>query len=104
VRRALLDEHDWLAAAIFKAYSAAKQGAYRRMNRIGWADDMLPWYAQEMESTIKIMGTNFYSYGIPETRKSLETLFRYSHEQGLSSRLLTVEDIFHSSAQSLTEA
>ena len=103
VRRALLDEHDWLAAAIFKAYSAAKQGAYRRMNRIGWADDMLPWYAQEMESTMKTMGTNFYSYGIPETRKSLETLFRYSQEQGLSSRRLTVEDLFHSSAQSLTE-
>lgn len=103
VRRALLDEHDWLAAAIFKAYSAAKQGAYRRMNRIGWAEDMLPWYAQEMESTMKTMGTNFYSYGIPETRKSLETLFRYSQEQGLSSRRLTVEDLFHSSAQSLTE-
>lgn len=40
------------------------------------------------------MGDNFYSYGIEANRETLEALFRYSHEQGLSSRKLTVEELF----------
>ena len=38
------------------------------------------------------MGENYYSYGIAPNRKTLETLFRYSHQQGLSSRNLTIEE------------
>ena len=64
---------------------------------------MLPWYGQEMEATTGVMGANFYSYGLPDNRKALETLFRYSHEQGLASRRLTVEEMFHPTALALTE-
>ena len=103
VRKSLLDEHEGLAASIFDAYSNAKQMAYRQMAGIGWAADMLPWYGQEMEATTGVMGANFYSYGLPDNRKALETLFRYSHEQGLASRRLTVEEMFHPTALALTE-
>ena len=103
VRRSLLDEHDWLAAAIFNAYSTAKQVAYQQMIRIGWGADMLPWYSQEMEATVELMGANFYSYGLSNNRKPLETLMRYSHEQGLSSRRLDVDPLFHPTALALTE-
>jgi 4,5-dihydroxyphthalate decarboxylase len=103
VRKSLLDEHEGLAASIFDAYSGAKQMAYRQMAGIGWAADMLPWYGQEMEATTGVMGANFYSYGLPDNRKALDTLFRYSHEQGLASRRLTVEEMFHPTALALTE-
>ena len=103
VRRSLLDEHEGLAAALFNAYSQAKSLAYRKMHGVGWAADMLPWYGQELEATADVMGPNFYSYGIPEAEKALNTLFRYSHEQGLASRRLTIEELFHRSALELTE-
>lgn len=103
VRRPLLDEHSGLAAAIFQAYSQARNIAYRQMAGLGWASDMLPWYGQEMEATTDAMGANFYSYGLPENRKVLDTLMRYSHEQGLASRRLTLEELFHPSAIALTE-
>ena len=103
VRRSLLDEQEDLAAALFNAYSQAKKMAYGRMHKIGWAEDMLPWYGQELEGTVDVMGDNFYSYGIPETKKALETLFRYSHEQGLASKQLSIEELFHPSALRLTE-
>ena len=32
------------------------------------------------------MGENFWPYSIEENRKSLETLTRYVHEQGLTSQ------------------
>lgn len=104
VRRSLLEENPWLAQAIFDAYSQAKTLGYQQMVGIGWAADMLPWYSQEMEATQEIMGTNFYSYGLKANRKSLETLFRYSHEQGLASRRLTVEEMFYPGALSLEES
>ena len=103
VRKTLLDADETLAAKLFAAYSGAKQRAYAANLRMGWASNMLPWYAQELEATKALMGDNFFSYGLPENRKTLETLFRYSHDQGLASRRLTVEELFHPSALELTE-
>lgn len=104
VRRQLLDQHPWLAGAIFNAYSQAKTAAYKHMSAIGWGADMLPWYGQELEQTREIMGANFYSYGMADNREVLDTLFRYSHEQGLSSRQLNVDELFHPSGLELVEA
>ena len=65
------------------------------MAQKNWAWDSLPWYGQELESTRVLMGDNFYSYGMnKQNRKTLEALFRYSYEQGMSSRKLAVEELF----------
>jgi 4,5-dihydroxyphthalate decarboxylase len=103
VRKKLLDADDTLAGKLFRAYSEAKQRAYLANIRMGWASNMLPWYSQELEATQAVMGSNFYSYGLPENRVVLDTLFRYSHDQGLASKRLTVEELFHPSALALTE-
>ena len=104
VRRELLAQHPWLTQAVFDAYSQAKRLAYQQMRKIGWADDMLPWYGQELEETRKLMGANFYSYGIEANRRTLEALFRYSYQQGLCSRELTVEELFDPTSLELAEA
>ena len=95
VRKALLEKHPEILKAIFEAYSKAKSKAYGYMVKMGWAADMLPWYGQELEHTVAAMGPNFYSYGIKPNRKSLETLFRYSYEQGLAKKNLSIEELFH---------
>jgi 4,5-dihydroxyphthalate decarboxylase len=91
IRRNVADEHPWFANAVFDAYSKAKTASYPRMARIGWDSDMLPWYGQELEETGALMGRNFDSYGIASNRRTLATLFRYSHRQGPASRVLKVE-------------
>jgi len=95
VRKTLLEEHPEILKALFEAYSKAKSRAYGYMAKMGWGADMLPWYGQELEHTVAAMGPNFYSYGIKPNRKSLETLFRYSYEQGLAKKHLSVEELFH---------
>jgi len=95
IRRTLADEQPRLVRAVFDAYSEAKQRSYKRMTRLGWAYDALPWYGQELESTKGLMGKNFYSYGIPDNRKTVDTLLRYSFEQGLAERRLKLEELFH---------
>ncbi len=103
IKRSLLGQRPELARAVFDAYSEAKRIAYGAMSRIGWAADMLPWYGQEFEETRTLMGTNFYSYGIDANRSTLEALFQYSHEQGLASRRLTVEELFDPAGLELFE-
>lgn len=103
VRKSLLDENPWLALAIFNAYSESKTQDYAFMRKYGWVFDSLPWYGQEFEETKKLMGANFWPYGIEPNRKTLETLFRYSYDQGLSSRELTIDELFYKSSVIFTE-
>ena len=40
------------------------------------------------------MGADFWTYGIEPNRKTLETMARYSFEQGLAVRQLSVDEMF----------
>jgi 4,5-dihydroxyphthalate decarboxylase len=102
VRNDLVDVHPWLPEAVFKAYSQAKQLRYDSMD-MEWVLGTLPWFGQELEETRQLMGNNFWPYGIDANRKTLEALFQYSYEQGLASRRLTIEELFHPSTLKLTD-
>ena len=103
VRNALIDENPWIVEAVFNAYSKAKQMNMELLKKMGWAMISLPWIGQELEETQELMGDNYWPYGIGPNRKTLETLFRYSYEQGLASRELTIEELFHPASLALTE-
>lgn len=104
IRRELANRQPWLRRAVFEAYSQAKQADYAEMKRILWAYSALPWYGQELNETRDLMGENFYSYGLPQNRAALEAACRYLHEQGLAERLLTIDELFHSSTHDLDES
>jgi 4,5-dihydroxyphthalate decarboxylase len=103
VRNDVIDENPWLPEAVFKAYSKSKQMNQHMLQKLGWAMVSLPWFGQEFEETRELMGDNYWPYGIAPNRKTLETLFRYSYEQGLASRELTIEELFHPSTLDLSE-
>jgi len=103
IKTELVEKYPWLPKAVFEAYSKAKTQHYTELTKIGWAYSSLPWFAQEFEETRQLMGDNFWPYGIEANRTTLETLFRYSYEQGLSSRFLTIEEMFHPSTMDLNE-
>lgn len=104
IRNELIDQHPWLPKAVFEAYSASKQLAYDRLNKLAWFQDSLPWVGQEVEETRKLMGENYWPYGIEPNRKALETLFAFSFEQGLCKKKLKIEDLFHASTLDFAEA
>jgi 4,5-dihydroxyphthalate decarboxylase len=103
IKKSLVQQNPWLIEAVFKAYSQSKQKAYDYMAEAAWLKDSLPWFGQEFEETRALMGDNYYSYGIEPNQKTLETLFRYSHQQGLCSRELTIEELFVPASLKLTE-
>jgi 4,5-dihydroxyphthalate decarboxylase len=104
IKKSLAKQHPWLIEAAFNAYSQSKKMAFEYMAKGAWAKESLPWFAQEFAETRALMGDNYYSYGISPNRKTLEALFRYSYQQGLSSRELTIEELFEPASLELAEA
>jgi 4,5-dihydroxyphthalate decarboxylase len=103
MRRDVIQAHSWLPRAVFHAYSQAKQLTYDSIKQSAWYKTSLPWIAQEAEETRKLMGDNYWSYGIELNRKAIDALLQYSHEQGLAKRKLKIEDLFHPSTLVLKE-
>ena len=104
IKKSILNQNPWLTDALFHAYSQAKKLAYAYMANSAWIVDSLPWYSQEFAETRSLMGDNYNSYGIGPNRKTLEALFRYSHQQGLCSRELTIEELFDPASLKLSES
>ena len=94
IRRELVEEHRWLANNVFEAFEKAKKTVMPGLRNFGAVKATVPWLAAEVEETIRLMGEDYWPYGIERNVKSIETMARYSHEQGLSRRLLTVEELF----------
>jgi 4,5-dihydroxyphthalate decarboxylase len=104
IKKDLVMQNPEIIPAIFAAYSQAKQVAYDYLAGLAFIKDILPWIGQEFEDTRALMGENYFSYGIEPTRRTLEALFRYSHEQGLCSRQLKIEEIFAAESLELLES
>ena len=49
------------------------------------------------------MGKNFWPYGIEANRKELESVMRYTYEQGLVKSRGKLEELFHRSTLELRE-
>jgi 4,5-dihydroxyphthalate decarboxylase len=94
VRREILQEHPWVAQSLVDAFEKAKVLCYRDMRIVTAYKYTLPWLMQEVEETEQVMGRDFWPYGLEKNRHTLETFFRYSFEQGLASRQISVEELF----------
>ena len=55
----------------------------------------LPFMEEQVKAARDFMGADFWPYGIGPNRKQLEYFLAQHHKQGLSSRLVKVEELFH---------
>jgi 4,5-dihydroxyphthalate decarboxylase len=104
IRKDMIEKYPQFPKVVFNAYSQAKKLMYNHMRKLGWVTISLPWVGQEIEETRALMGDNYWPYGIEPNRKALEALFQYSYEQGLASKKLTIEELFHPSTMELMES
>ncbi|MGH3771905.1 MAG: 4,5-dihydroxyphthalate decarboxylase [Pseudonocardiaceae bacterium] len=96
VRRELLETHPGLARAIYTAFCDAKEAGakrYRQFRRLYETPVMLPWVNALMEKNDRLFGEDWWPYGVSANWTALDTFLRYHHEQGLSPRRWTVEEI-----------
>jgi len=97
IRRELVETHPWLPAAVFKAFQEAKAKCLAALEDTAASKVTLPFVEEELRAARELMGHDFWSYGLHANRKVLEILLRHHHAQGLSSRLVSPEELFRPS-------
>ncbi len=80
--------------SLCKALVAAKNITVKNLQVTAALHATLPWLVSHVEETRKIMGEDWWPYGIEKNRKTIEALCEYSFEQGLSARKMTIEELF----------
>ncbi len=94
VRRDVYESSPWVAQSLYKALLAAKREAFANFHDSSALRFMLPWQNQHFEEAQELLGDDYWSYGMQGNRETLATFLRYHHEQGLSQRLWTPEELF----------
>lgn len=94
VKKTLAEKHPWLPGSLYKAFLQAKDLVYSEIREMAALNVTLPWVEAEALESFALMGDDYWRYGIKESAHEIEAITRYSHEQGLSERRLTAEDLF----------
>jgi 4,5-dihydroxyphthalate decarboxylase len=94
IRNALVAQHPWMARAVLDAFLEAKEIAIGDLQKLAAFSVTLPWVEAEFRATQAVLGQDIWPYGLEENRKAIETLCRYLHEQGFTTRRMQVEELF----------
>ena len=97
VRRSLADRHPWLPGAVLKAFTQAKVLAFARLADTAASKVMLPFVEEQLLAARKLLGEDYWPYGLAGNLRTLQYFLRHHHEQGLSGRLLAPAELFHPS-------
>ena len=95
VRRELAEQHPWLPGAVSRRLSSQRRWRWKSLSDTSATKVTLPFVEERLMEARALMGEDFWSYGVASNRKTLETFLRHHHSQGLSSRLVTPEEMFH---------
>jgi 4,5-dihydroxyphthalate decarboxylase len=95
VRRDVHEAHPWVPRSLTKAFEQAKAVAESDLSGTVALKVMLPWLPADLQAARDALGSDdYWPYGIDRNRETLATFLRYSHEQGLTARLVEPEELF----------
>jgi ABC-type nitrate/sulfonate/bicarbonate transport system substrate-binding protein len=95
IRKELADRPE-LPRAVYQAFSDAKEitaDRYREGARKQHMAVMTPWFSDLFAQNRRLLGEDWWPYGLGANRVALDTFLRYHHEQGLSRTRWQSEDI-----------
>ena len=93
IKQEIVDKYPWVPTNLVKAFEEAKNLAYRRIAN----PRMVPiaWVRSALEEQEEVLGRDPWAYGLtPANRKNLETVLRYTHQQGMIGKMLPLDALF----------
>lgn len=99
IRREIHERHPWLAGNLVAAFTEAKDRSIERMLDYTAPHAPIPWGVDAARYAQTVLGSDIWPYGIEPNRATLEGFLGFAHEQGLTPRVLTPEDLFPESVQ-----
>jgi 4,5-dihydroxyphthalate decarboxylase len=94
LREDVYREHPWAARSLYQAFRAAKDLAVEGLYDTDALKLALPWLLDHVEEARRVFGMDFWSYGLAANRPTLEAIGRFVHEQGLSPRVVSPDELF----------
>lgn len=94
MRRAAFEQHPWIAMNLYKMFDEAKRRCYDRLRDFTCARIPLPWAAAVVDEIDAAYGPDPYPYGIEPNRPTIDAFCRFCHDQGVTHRKMTVDDLF----------
>jgi len=91
-KRDLAEKHPEAPRALFDIFEQARGRAMQRWVDPNWS--MVMWGRKELERQIGLCSFDPWKNGLEANRKNIERFALYSHEQGLTKRRLTPEELF----------
>jgi 4,5-dihydroxyphthalate decarboxylase len=95
IKQEIVDKYPWVPANLFKAFEQAKSIAMEKSRNPRRVP--LAWYQEAWEEQQQILGPDPWEYGLTDrNRNTIDTLAGFSHEQGVTQRRWTADDLFTS--------
>ena len=97
VTRELAEREPDAVRAVYRAFCDAKAAATEELARGMTFNNMammVPWLTGLLSRDRDLLGTDWWPYGIKANRGAIDAVLRYHHEQGLTDRRFTAEQIF----------
>jgi 4,5-dihydroxyphthalate decarboxylase len=94
LREDVYKAHPWAAKSIYQAFRAAKDLAVEGLYDTDALQLALPWLLDHVEEAWRVFGKEFWSYGLEPNRATWAAIGRYVHEQGLSPRVVSPDELF----------
>jgi 4,5-dihydroxyphthalate decarboxylase len=93
LRRSAYEKNPWLANSLVKAFSEAKELAYKTL-RVPADTISCAWIGKMLEKQSEVLGSDPYPYNLSDNRKEIETLLKYQMEQGIIGKEMCQEELF----------
>jgi 4,5-dihydroxyphthalate decarboxylase len=103
VRKELVARHPWLPVALYKAFDAAKNIALERLADPSAPKTTLPFLEEQIAAAQQLMGADYWPNGVAANRATLENFLAHHHDQGLSQRKVSVDELFAPTTYEMTK-
>ena len=94
LRRTVFERYPWVAMNLLKAFEQAKARSLERIGDLTASRIPVPWSASIVNEYAKDFGDDPFPYGLEANRKTLDAFCRFAHEQGVTAKRLTPDDLF----------
>jgi 4,5-dihydroxyphthalate decarboxylase len=87
-------EHPWAARSVYRAFCEARDLAVDGLYDTDALRLSLPWLIHHVEETWRVLGKDFWAYGLEPNRPALQAIGQYVYEQGFSPRVVSPDELF----------
>jgi 4,5-dihydroxyphthalate decarboxylase len=94
IKNETLHRHPWIAMNLYRAFDEAKAISLKRLSSIVNSPVAIPWLRQSYDRAQRVLGDNFWPYGIEANQPTLDAFLQYCGEQGVTQRAVSVEELF----------